>query len=49
MKEEGYEIVMTSTVSNENAQHFYYHLHYQPIGGFSLNNEPFEIILSKKI
>ncbi len=49
VKEKGYEFVMTSTVSNEKAQHFYYHLHYQPIGGFSLNDEPFEIILSKKL
>lgn len=49
MKEEKYEIIMTSTSSNETAQHFYYHLDYQSVGGFTPHDEPFEIILSKSL
>ncbi|HIX16511.1 MAG TPA: GNAT family N-acetyltransferase [Candidatus Hungatella pullicola] len=47
MKRAGYSLVMTSTVSGEFAQHFYYKLGYQAVGGFMLANEPYEIILQK--
>lgn len=49
MKKSNYETVMTSTQSNEYAQHFYDRLGYLAIGGFRLNNDPFELILSKSI
>ena len=49
MKSLRYDIVMTSTQSNEYSQHFYMKLGYQVIGGFILESEPFEIILSKKL
>ncbi|MBR3841183.1 MAG: GNAT family N-acetyltransferase [Erysipelotrichales bacterium] len=44
-----YDTVMTSTASNEYAQHFYMKLGYQVIGGFTLNQNPYEIILSKNL
>ena len=49
MKNSGYNLVMTSTQSDEYAQHFYLHLGYKAIGGFTPVNEPFEIILSKEL
>ncbi len=49
MKILGYSNVMTSTASNEYAQHFYNRLGYVAIGGFSSVGEPYEIILSKVI
>ena len=42
-----YSNVMTSTASNEYAQHFYNKLGYIAVGGFSPVGEPYEIILSK--
>lgn len=45
----GYKTVLTSTASNEYAQHFYNKLGYKTIGGFTLGEDPFEIILSKNI
>lgn len=47
MKILGYSNVMTSTASNEYAQHFYNKLGYIAVGGFSPVGEPYEIILSK--
>lgn len=47
MKAGGYGTVLTSTVSCETAQHFYYRRGYQAIGGFTLTKEPYEIILEK--
>lgn len=44
-----YEVVMTSTATDEFAQHFYHKLGYSTIGGFLLGEDPYEIILSKKI
>jgi ribosomal protein S18 acetylase RimI-like enzyme len=41
--------VMTSTRSDENAQHFYRKIGYADIGGFVLPNEPLEIMLYKSI
>lgn len=49
MKLAGYEVVLTSTASDEYAQHFYNRLGYTAIGGFILLNDPYEIIMSKTI
>jgi N-acetylglutamate synthase-like GNAT family acetyltransferase len=49
MKGKGYKKVMTSTRSDEEAQHFYRKLGYTEIGGFKLSDEPLEIIFHKKI
>lgn len=49
MKEQKYKYVMTSTASDEYAQHFYVKLGYHAIGGFTLPGEPYEIILIKEI
>lgn len=49
MREEGHNLVMTSTLSNEHAQHFYRKLDYHDIGGFIMPKEPLEVILIKEI
>lgn len=49
MKEAGYRLVMTSTLSNEEAQHFYRRLHYADAGALLLPGEPLEIIFMKEI
>ncbi|KEI77324.1 GNAT family N-acetyltransferase [Clostridium botulinum] len=49
MKSKGYELVMTSTLSNEQAQHFYRKLRYKDAGSLLLDNEPLEIIFTKSI
>lgn len=49
MKKQGYSCLMTSTASNEYAQHFYNKLGYMTVGGFMPNDSPYEIILSKGI
>ncbi|MBD5117507.1 MAG: GNAT family N-acetyltransferase [Ruminococcaceae bacterium] len=49
MKALGFGTVMTSTASDEYAQHFYNRLGYAAIGGFTQEGEPYELILSKKI
>lgn len=49
MRMQNHEIVMTSTASDEYAQHFYNKLGYSTIGGFLLGEDPYEIILSKKL
>ena len=49
MRQKGNKNVLTSTLSNEEAQHFYRKLGYKEIGGFKLLEEPFEIIFHKKI
>ena len=49
MQKEGHDTVMTSTVSEEYAQHFYHKRGYKTIGGFLLNDDPYEVILSKKL
>ena len=45
----GYKTVMTSTASDEYAQHFYQKMGYQAIGGFAPFGEPYELILMKKL
>ena len=49
MAESGYSEVMTSTASDEYAQHFYIRLGYKIVGGFAPSGEPFELILSKQL
>lgn len=49
MKNKGYECVLTSTQSNEEAQFFYRKLGYIDSGSLLLPNEPLEIIFYKKI
>ena len=49
MLKEGYQTVLTSTQSNEYAQHFYYHLGYEAIGGFRLDGDIYEVIFAKTI
>lgn len=49
LKSLGHKTLLTSTASNEYAQHFYNKLGYKTIGGFTLGEDPFEIILSKNI
>lgn len=49
IEREGYDLVMTSTLSNEQAQHFYRKLGYKDSGSLLLENEPLEIIFTKKI
>ena len=49
MKALGYETVMTSTQSDEYAQHFYRKLGYETIGGFTPFGEAYELILAKRV
>ncbi len=49
MKKLGHDTVLTSTQSDETAQHFYRKLGYTEIGAFSFKHEPLEIIFSKSI
>jgi ribosomal protein S18 acetylase RimI-like enzyme len=47
MKNKGYKLLMTSTLSNEQAQHFYRKLGYKDSGSLLLEDEPLEIIFTK--
>ena len=49
MRQLGYESVMTSTASDEYAQHFYRKLGYETIGGFTPYGDPYELILAKRL
>lgn len=49
MKNKGFKMVMTSTLSNENAQHFYRKLGYKDSGNLLIESEPLEIIFTKKL
>ncbi len=46
---EGYKAVLTSTQSDEFAQHFYVKLGYKAIGGFSIGIDPYELIFAKEL
>ena len=48
MRRKGYDRVLTSTLSNEQAQFFYRKLGYTDIGSFLLPDEPLEIIFLKE-
>jgi ribosomal protein S18 acetylase RimI-like enzyme len=47
MKLKGYKNVLTSTQSNEEAQHFYRKMGYKEIGGFKYFDDPYEILFQK--
>lgn len=49
MREMGFQVVMTSTQSNEEAQHFYRKLGYIDVGCLLQEKDPLEILLSKKV
>lgn len=49
MKRQGYEEVLTSTLSNEQAQFFYRKHGYVDCGSLLLPGEPLEIILRKEL
>jgi GNAT superfamily N-acetyltransferase len=49
MKDMDYDIVMTSTASDEYAKHFYKKMGYMAVGGFIPLDEPLELIFQKKI
>ena len=49
MRKLGYKKVMTSTASDEFAQHFYIKLCYTTIGGFLPLGEKFEMMLAKNL
>ena len=49
MVKQGYQFVMTSTQSNEEAQHFYRRLGYTDRGALVLPDEPLEIIFYKNV
>ena len=49
MVKQGYDQVMTSTASNEYAQHFYAKLGYTAIGGFTPFGDAYELIFAKKL
>lgn len=49
MKKLNFEMVLTSTQSNEKAQFFYRKREYKDCGSLILPNEPLEIIFYKKI
>ncbi|NQX63075.1 GNAT family N-acetyltransferase [Paenibacillus qinlingensis] len=49
MKKKGFKLVMTSTLANEEAQHFYRKLGYKDSGCLLLENEPMEILFTKTL
>jgi GNAT superfamily N-acetyltransferase len=49
MKEQGYDLLMTSTQADEGSQHFYRKLGYQDAGGLLLDSQPLEIFFTKKL
>ena len=49
MKKKGYKSVMTSSQSDEQAQHLYRKAGYKDTGSLLLDNQPLEIIFIKNI
>lgn len=49
MKTKGYDLVTTSSLSNEAAQHFYRKLNYMDSSAILLPEEPLKIIFVKKL
>jgi len=49
LMKKGHRRFLTSTLANEDAQHFYRKIGYRNIGGFILPQEPLEIILMKEM
>ena len=49
MAAQGFRLLMTSTLSSEQAQHFYRALGYRDAGSLLLEGEPLEIIFTKEL
>lgn len=49
MAAQGFRLVMTSTLSSEQAQHFYRALGYRDAGSLLLEGEPLEIFFTKNL
>lgn len=49
MRAQGFNTVMTSTASDEDAQGLYRHLGYRAVGGFLPEGEPYELIFIKQL
>ena len=49
MRKLGHGSVMTSTLSNERAQHLYRRLGYEDVGSLLMPNEPLEILFLKRL
>lgn len=49
MRQKGFELVMTSTQSNEDAQHFYRKIGYRDAGCLLLDTQPLEVLLTKNL
>lgn len=49
MRNLDYDTVLTSTQSDEFAQHFYVRLGYRAIGGFAIGSDPYELIFMKEV
>lgn len=49
MKKQGHKTLLTSTASDETSQHFYVKLGYKAIGGFTLLDDPLELIFAKTV
>ncbi|MFD3259793.1 GNAT family N-acetyltransferase [Paenibacillus lentus] len=49
MRQRGFTLVMTSTQSNEEAQHFYRKMGYRDAGCLLLDTQPLEVILVKNL
>ncbi|QQZ58642.1 GNAT family N-acetyltransferase [Paenibacillus sonchi] len=49
MKQKGFNLIMTSTQSDEGAQHFYRKLGYKDAGCLILDTQPLEILLAKNL
>ncbi len=49
MRSAGFDLVLTSTLSSEQAQHFYRKRSYRDCGSLILPQEPLEIILMKEL
>lgn len=49
MKREGFDMALTSTQSDENAQHFYRKLGYREAGALLLSSDPLELVFRKEL
>jgi ribosomal protein S18 acetylase RimI-like enzyme len=49
MKKKGHKLVLTSSMANENAQHFYRKLGYKDAGCLLLEEEGLEVVFKKEI
>ena len=47
MAAQGFDTLMTSTQSDEYAQHFYVKCGYEAVGGFRLPGDPYEVFFAK--